>query len=169
MSRPPRAGLPVNNRDKLKIDFTRAAPLRDIYPQLAEVHVEFQFEDGSERAPSPQSFSYFPAARGFFRYACPCNSCSGEFDLSAHIAELAGKSGRTKRSRNVSVTCTGQRAQEWNARKACPVNAHIRAVQDPLPASSAVIRANSVTMPRCLPSIPPQGPPHRRRPAQWFR
>jgi hypothetical protein len=126
LSRPPRSGLPTNNRERLKLDFTRAAPLRQIYPQLAEVRVEFEFQDGTERSPSPQSFSYFPAARGFFRYACPCHSCSGEFDISGYVAELASKGDKTTRSRRVNVTCTGQRAHDLNERVACPICARIQ-------------------------------------------
>ncbi len=107
MSRPSRHVLPTNTRERLAYDFTRAAPLRDLYPQLAEVRVEFEFQDGTLRAPSPQAFSYFPAARGFFRYACPCHSCSGEFDISSHVAELAAKADKPQRNRRLNLTCPG--------------------------------------------------------------
>jgi hypothetical protein len=113
-----------NNRERLKVEFTRAALLRELYPQLAEVRVELAFKDGTERTPSAQSFSYFPAARGFFRYACPCHSCNGEFDLTAQVAELAGKSGRAPRTREVSVSCGGQRIEAQAAQ--CPVCAQVR-------------------------------------------
>jgi hypothetical protein len=126
LSRPSRHGVPTSNRDKLKQDFTRAAPLRQTYPQLAEVRVELEFQDGTARSPSPQSFSYFPAARSFFRYACPCHSCSGEFDISGYVAELAGKTDQSQRSFRVNVTCTGQRIQERNERVACPICARVR-------------------------------------------
>ena len=126
MSRPSRHALPTNNRERLKLDFTRAAPLRDIFPQLAEVRVEFEFQDGTTRSPSPQSFSYFPAARGFFRYACPCHSCSGEFDISTYVAELAAKADKPQRSRRVTLSCTGQRALDMTERVACPIGASIR-------------------------------------------
>ena len=126
MSRPPGKGVTLNNREKLKQDFTRASALRELYPQLAELRIEFEFDDGTKRTPSPQSFSYFPAARGFFRYACPCHSCTGEFDLSGYVAELADVAGRPQRSRRVQVSCTGLRAQELNAREACPICARIR-------------------------------------------
>jgi hypothetical protein len=125
MSRPPRSALPTNNRERLKLDFTRAALLRQMYPQLAEVRVEFEFQDGTTRSPSPQSFSYFPAARGFFRYACPCHSCSGEFDISNHVAELASKAEKAPRIRHVKVTCTGLRAHESNERVPCPICASV--------------------------------------------
>jgi hypothetical protein len=118
--------LPTNTRERLAYDFTRAAPLRDLYPQLAEVRVEFEFQDGTLRAPSPQAFSYYPAARGFFRYACPCHSCSGEFDISIHVAELAAKADKTQRNRRLNLSCTGQRALDMNERVACPIGASVR-------------------------------------------
>ena len=108
------------------MEFTRAALLREQYPQLAEVRVELAFADGTERNPSSQSFSYFPAARGFFRYACPCHSCNGEFDLTAHVAEVAGKAGRAPRIREVNVPCGGQRIEEANQSAQCPVCAQVR-------------------------------------------
>lgn len=126
MSRPSRHVLPTNTRERLAYDFTRSVPLREIYPQLAEVRVEFEFKDGTTQSPSPQAFSYFPAARGFFRYGCPCHSCSGEFDISGYVAELAAKSDKPQRSRKLSLACTGQRAQDLNARVPCPIDASIR-------------------------------------------
>ena len=126
MSRPSRQGVVLSNRERLKLDFNRAAPLREIYPQLAQVRVEFEFDDGTPRKPSPQAFSYFPAARGFFRYSCPCHTCSGEFDLSGYVAELAENNGRSQRSRRVNVTCSGLRAQEADTRTACPICAQVR-------------------------------------------
>ncbi|MGC4027551.1 MAG: hypothetical protein QM696_01575 [Steroidobacteraceae bacterium] len=125
MSRPARGGLPQNNRERLKQDFTRAAVLRDMYPQLAEVRIELVFQDGTTRPPSSQSFCCFPAARGFFRYACPCHSCSGEFDLSGHVAELVRKASSRERTRRENVSCTGERTQEAGARTACPIRAQV--------------------------------------------
>ena len=126
MGRPARSEATTSNRERLRQDFVRAAPLRELYPQLAEVRVEIEFRDGASPAHSAQAFSYFPAARGFFRYACPCYSCSGEFDISGHVAELAGASARASRTRNVNITCSGLRAHDLNERVACPVCAQVR-------------------------------------------
>jgi len=116
----------MNNREQLKLERSRTAPLREIYPRLAEVYVEFEFEDGTNRAPSATAYSYFPAAHGFFRYACPCYSCNGEFDLSAQVAELAKEPGRKQRSRRVQVSCTGLRVREQSVQESCPIHAQIR-------------------------------------------
>jgi hypothetical protein len=121
-----RYSLATSHREQLKVEFSRAAPLREIYPQLAEVRVEFEFADGTARAPSPQAYSYFPAARSFFRYACPCHTCGGEFDLSKQVAELADTIGSPRRTRKVEVACTGLRVQETDSNFACPVCAQVR-------------------------------------------
>jgi hypothetical protein len=134
LSRPSRQGPATTQLERLRQDAARAIPLRQLYPQLAEVRVEFEFDDGTTRSPSPQSFTYFPAARGFFRYSCPCHGCSGEFDLSAHVAELAARSSTTQRSRRVSVSCTGQRARDVNTRVDCPICARVRVSAVSLPA-----------------------------------
>ena len=126
MNRPSRSATPTNTRERLLQEFARAATLRQVYPQLAEVRVELEFKDGDSPSPSPQSFSYFPAARGFFRYACPRHSCSGEFDLSTFVAEVAANDASTPRTRRLDVACTGQRVHELNERLACPIGARIR-------------------------------------------
>jgi hypothetical protein len=126
MIRGPRNASPTNNRERLRQDFTRSAPLRQIHPHLAEVRVEIEFQDGAGQTPSAQAFSYFPAARGFFRYACPCHSCSGQFDLSNHVAELAGTNASKPRTRNVDVACGGERARDAESREACQITARVR-------------------------------------------
>jgi len=135
MARGPRTVSPTDSRERLRQDFTRSAPLRQIHPNLAEVRVEIEFQDeAAEQAPSAQAFSYFPAARGFFRYACPCHSCSGHFDLSAHVAELAGTNMKKPRSRSVNVACAGERARGTQLREACGITAHVRVSAIPQPA-----------------------------------
>lgn len=125
MKRGARGGVETSRRERLRQLSSAAAALRDQYPQLAEVRVAFEFQDGGPRAPSPQSYSYFPAANGFFRYACPCHSCSGEFDLTGHVEELARKVGRAPRVRSVDLTCEGQRIEAANTHAACPISVHV--------------------------------------------
>jgi hypothetical protein len=125
VSRPSRFALPTNARERLKQEFTKASPLRQVHPQLAEVHVAFTFTDGTIQPPSAQSFSYFPAARGFFRYSCPCHNCDGEFDLSALVSGLASKGSGVERRKELELSCSGQRANENAERVPCPIRASI--------------------------------------------
>jgi hypothetical protein len=126
LSRPPLVGVLTPHRELLRQELHRAPPLRDIYPHLAQVRIEFEFQDNGPRTPSPQSFAYFPAAQGFFRYACPCQGCSGEFDLSGHVAELAALAGSSPRKTSVQIFCTGERLAEVGARVPCPLSARVR-------------------------------------------
>jgi hypothetical protein len=126
LSRPPRAEATTPLRDRLKQEALRAPALRDQYPRLAEVRVEFNFSDAISPPPSSQSFSYFPAARGHFHYACPCHSCSGEFNVTPLVADLAAKSTTQQRSSEVTMPCAGQRMLERNERGPCPISAHVR-------------------------------------------
>lgn len=105
-----------------------------MYPQFAEVRVAFEFQSDGRRTPSPQAYSYFPAANGFFRYACPCHSCSGEFDLTGHVEELARKVGRAPRVSNVDLACDGLCIEAANTQTACPIIVHVQltAVLHPL-------------------------------------
>lgn len=116
----------LSRRERIKLETTRAAPLREIYPQVAELRIEFDFDDGTPRKPSAQVYSYFPAARGYFRYACPCHACTGEFDLSPHVVELAASEGRSRRSRSFTLVCTGQREPDTSESPACPICAQVR-------------------------------------------
>jgi hypothetical protein len=125
LSRPPRAEATTPLRDRLKQESLRAAPLRDQYPRVAEIRVELNFSDRVSPPPSSQTFSYFPAARGYFRYACPCHSCSGEFDISGYVADLAAKPGAQRRSREVNISCVGHRAPDRNESTACPIGAQV--------------------------------------------
>jgi hypothetical protein len=96
-----------------------------MYPQFAEVRVALEFHDGGQRTPSPQSFSYFPAANGFFRYACPCHSCSGEFDLTGQVEELARKVGRAPRVRSLDLACEGLRTAAADTQSVCPISVRV--------------------------------------------
>jgi hypothetical protein len=69
--------------------------MRARYATIAKLQIDLSFLGSSRPPPSPQSHSYYPPARAFFRFACPCSECDGEFDLSGQVAELA----EVKRSR----------------------------------------------------------------------
>lgn len=125
MSRPARFTLPTNSRERLRYEQRQAPPLAQLYPQLAEVRVEFDFDDGTETPPSLQTYSHFPAARSLFRYPCPCHSCDGEFDLTNYVADMAGKTKRTPRTQRFTIVCPGQRLEAKQQKSACPIRATI--------------------------------------------
>lgn len=119
------SATPTSIRDRLKLAQKSAPTLALLYPQLAELRVEFNFEDGTDRPPSQQVFSHFPPARSLFRYPCPCHSCDGDFDLTASVADLTKKSSKARLAQDITVACPGHRPQGVLARVPCPVRATI--------------------------------------------
>ena len=67
---------------------TRSAPLRDVFPDVDQLRIELIFNDTSAYTPSPQLHTLYPAAPAFFRFACPCADCDGDFDLTGAVASL---------------------------------------------------------------------------------
>jgi hypothetical protein len=119
-----KAGALETRQGRRQHDFVRASLMRQLFPEVAELRIEIEFDDGSAWVPSPQSFSYFPAARGFFRFACPCHACNGEFDLTSSVSTLARARSVKPRSTRLEVTCEGQRARE-NESVGCAMRARV--------------------------------------------
>lgn len=126
MSRPGTFTLPTNSREQLRQDMRQAAMLRETYPQLSELRLEFNYDDGTPRPPSLQSYFHFPAARCLFRYACPCHSCNGTFDLAGLVDELVKDPRQSRLTRRVTLSCEGQRPRERGVQEDCPVRATVR-------------------------------------------
>ncbi len=129
MSRAPRHGLVASPRDRLRQAFLQSPAMRDSHPQLEEVRVEIEFLNVAGHVSSPQAFSYFSGARGFFRYACPRHGCTGEIDLTSHVAQLAHRPGRVRRSNALTLACTA--AQAPPGIEPCPVSAHVTIAAKP--------------------------------------
>ena len=72
----------ITGRERLMSERTRSAPLRDVFPNVDQLRIELVFNDASAFIPSPQLHTLYPAASAFFRFACPCADCDGDFDLS---------------------------------------------------------------------------------------
>lgn len=111
---------------------TRAAALRDIYPELGQLGIELVFEDRSAPKPSPQLRTLYPAAPAFFRFPCPCTDCDGDFDLTAAVAGLMEKSsGRKSTTASGTLTCAGVRLRDRADNKACTMAVNYKLVASP--------------------------------------
>ena len=119
-------------RNQRQTDRDRAPPMRTAYPQIEQLRIEFNFADRTGRAPSPQAHILFPSARAFFRFACPCSECDGEFDLSTAVSTLVGETANGKRSSSRSVTdnitCEGIRLRNHVSSRPCPIAVKFRLV-----------------------------------------
>jgi hypothetical protein len=126
------ASVGEQRRYQLQSDRAKALPMRDAFPLATVVHIELKFDDGGGHVPSPQLHSLYPSARAFFRFACPCADCDGDFDLTPAVAALMKASQMTQRSVDRTATgrlqCQGIRFRESNHSKPCPIELSYRLV-----------------------------------------
>lgn len=118
------AGVVEQRRNELQAERTRAPIMRDAFPDAGVVHIDLAFAGGPGLPLSPQRHSLYPAARAFFRFACPCTDCDGDFDLGTMVTELTktgGSSKRSDRSRSGQLTCRGTRWRDSSQGDACRV------------------------------------------------
>jgi hypothetical protein len=108
-------------RNRRQHDRDRAPSLRQLFPQLDLIRLDLAFADATRSAPSPQAHTYHAAARAFFRFACPCYDCDGEFDLSANVRELAAATGPGLREARGALHCQGLRARDRASGAHCPI------------------------------------------------
>jgi hypothetical protein len=102
-------------------DRLQAPTLRGRYATIAKLQIDLSFAGTSRPVPSPQSHSFFPPARAFFRFACPCSECDGEFDLSANVAELAEVKRPSARTASGRMNCEGVHFRERASAAPCPM------------------------------------------------
>jgi len=100
-------------RDQLMSERQRAASLRTLFPEIEQLRIELIFSDPTARSapPSPQLHTLFSAASAYFRFACPCADCDGDFDLTEAVTTLVTNSagrGRATLFRG-HLSCHGMR------------------------------------------------------------
>jgi hypothetical protein len=96
-------------RTQRDVDRGRALPMRAAFPAVGMLRIELNFHDQTVRAPSAQQHTLFPPAQAFFRFACPCSECDGEFDLTPAVSILLAGSARKARNSASSLHCQGVR------------------------------------------------------------
>lgn len=129
------AGSQAHPRDRMLSERTRAAALRDLFPQVGTLRIELVFSDLSDHVPSPQFHTLYPAASAFFRFVCPCADCDGDFDLTANVKSMLGNSSERKPSRGSSsgqLSCQGIRLRDRAGSKACSMRVNFRLLSAPL-------------------------------------
>ena len=96
-------------RDQLIKERTQAASLRQTFPRIEHLRIELNFIDARGRAHSPQVHTLYPAARAFFRFACTCNDCDGDYDLGDAVSVLLKGSSKGTRTARGTLLCDGAR------------------------------------------------------------
>ncbi|MFO1400824.1 MAG: hypothetical protein U1F30_06380 [Steroidobacteraceae bacterium] len=119
------ASVGAQRRMQMQTARANAPAVRERFPHLARLSVELRFDERNGRPPSPQQHTLFPAARAFFRFACPCAECDGDFDLTAAVAALA-ESPRTgahpaRAAASGELQCEGWRARDRAGSRPCTI------------------------------------------------
>lgn len=100
---------PSSRRDQLIKQRTQAAPLREAFPRIERLRIELSFSDARGRAHSPQVHTLYPAARAFFRFACTCTDCDGDYDLDSAVTALLKHTAKGTRTAQGTLVCDGAR------------------------------------------------------------
>lgn len=131
----------ITGRERLMNERTRCAPLREVFPNVDQLRIELVFNDASAFIPSPQLHTLYPAASAFFRFACPCADCDGDFDLTDAVASLLLESSAGRRRVDASssgrMDCQGVRLRDMAGQKVCPMQLSFRLI-------SAAVRTSNV-------------------------
>jgi hypothetical protein len=108
-------------RTQRDVDRGRAQPMRAAFPAVGMLRIELNFHDQTARVPSAQQHTLFPAAQAFFRFACPCSECDGEFDLTPAVSTLLAGGSRKARNSSSSIKCQGVRLQGHPNSQPCSI------------------------------------------------
>lgn len=114
---------PVPRREQMLYERARSAPMRDAFPKFEQLRFELAFHATRSLQPSPQVHTLYPAAAAFFRFACPCADCNGDFDLTEHVVALAKAAVTASRGQ---LVCNGTRRDRPLGSAACSVRLDYR-------------------------------------------
>ncbi|HTV94902.1 MAG TPA: hypothetical protein VME42_02845 [Steroidobacteraceae bacterium] len=125
------ASASEQRRHHRQAERAQALTVREAFPNVGAVHVELSFDDHEGPVPSPQRHSLYPAARAFFRFACPCADCDGEFDLTDASRELLRADAMASEADACvagRISCQGTRLREKDRSAACGMELRFRLV-----------------------------------------
>ncbi len=94
----------------------RAAALSKVFPEIEQLRIQLVFNDPNARSqpPSPQLRTLYSAAPAFFRFACPCADCDGDFDLTDVVTTLISSGAGRARASSIDghLSCHGVRFRD---------------------------------------------------------
>jgi hypothetical protein len=97
-------------------EHVRAAALSKVFPEIEQLRIELVFNDpnGRSQPPSPQLRTLYSAAPAFFRFACPCADCDGDFDLTDAVTTLISSGAGRARASSIDghLSCRGVRFRD---------------------------------------------------------
>jgi hypothetical protein len=117
-------------RQAMQSSRIRAASVRTAFPKVAVIRLELDFVSGMHFAPSSQTFLLYPSAHAFFRFACPCADCDGDFNLTADVTEVVSLRPQTASDPGSSFAgqncCQGVRRRDTAHSRPCGIELNFR-------------------------------------------
>lgn len=110
-------------REQMLYERARSVVMRQAFPQIEQLRIELAFADTRSLPLSPQVHTLYSAAAAFFRFACPCADCDGDFDLAQAVTALAKSGVVTSRGR---LACNGTRRDRPPGSTACAIRLEYR-------------------------------------------
>ena len=106
-------------RERLRRGHATALALREVYPAVQHLRLDFVFGSAGSTTPAMQSHTLHAGARAFFEFPCPYADCDGQFDLSTAVkAALADPSHRA----TGELECSGKRGVRVGESDLCRLN-----------------------------------------------
>jgi hypothetical protein len=103
-------------REALRRSRATALALREAFPEVEHLRLEFVFRGPGSAIPATQSHTLYAAARAFFQFPCPYADCDGQFDLSGAVkAALVDPTHPA----TGELECSGKRAVRIGASELC--------------------------------------------------
>ena len=103
-------------RERFRRGHATALALREVFPAVQQLRLDFIFGGPGSTAPAMQSRTLHAAARAFFEFPCPYADCDGQFDLSTAVkAALADPTHRA----TGELECSGKRVVRVGASDPC--------------------------------------------------
>ncbi|HEX7417689.1 MAG TPA: hypothetical protein VF315_06515 [Steroidobacteraceae bacterium] len=110
-------------KERRRREHAAAQTVRSAYPQVAQVQIALQFEDGTTNAPASQSYVLHPPARAFFGFPCPYADCDGQFDLHTAVTSALGSASHQSHGQ---LQCQGTRARDRATGRLCQLHLDYR-------------------------------------------
>ena len=112
-------------RERFRRGNATALALREVFPAVQQLRLEFVFRGPGSTAPAMQVRTLHAAARAFFEFPCPYADCDGQFDLGAAVnAALADPTHRA----TGELECSGKRAVRVGASDPCGLHVNYTVV-----------------------------------------
>ncbi len=110
-------------KERRRREHAAAQTVRSAYPQVAQVHIALEFEDGTSNAPASQVLRAASTGARVFGFPCPYADCDGQFDLHTAVTSALGNASHQTQGQ---LQCQGTRARDRATGRLCQLHLDYR-------------------------------------------